>query len=97
MGVITLAVRYRGQGGRLIQVLRRDGGVYYLSLLGMLWSLFPRDYLAIYGRFLQQSDWPRPLCALLQWFRYVTGVTITLAMHLHPPKVSALDGSPAYL
>ncbi|TEB28628.1 hypothetical protein FA13DRAFT_774572 [Coprinellus micaceus] len=35
MGVITLAVRYRGQGGRLIQVLRRDGGVYYLSLLAI--------------------------------------------------------------
>ncbi|TEB28652.1 hypothetical protein FA13DRAFT_1735487 [Coprinellus micaceus] len=33
LGVATLFVRFKGHGGRLIQVLRRDGGIQYLSLL----------------------------------------------------------------
>ena len=34
LGVVTLVVRYKGQGGRLVQTIRRDGGVHYLSLIG---------------------------------------------------------------
>ncbi|TEB28590.1 hypothetical protein FA13DRAFT_1735433 [Coprinellus micaceus] len=33
LGVFALVVRYKGQGGRLVQVIRRDGGLHYLSLL----------------------------------------------------------------
>jgi hypothetical protein len=34
LGVVTLIVRYRGQSGGVIQCLRRDGGMHYLTLLG---------------------------------------------------------------
>jgi hypothetical protein len=34
LGVATLVIRYNGQGGRLVQVIRRDGGRHYISLLG---------------------------------------------------------------
>ena len=34
LGVVTLITRYRGQGGGVVQVIRRDGGIHYLSLLG---------------------------------------------------------------
>jgi hypothetical protein len=34
LGIATLIVRYKGTGSRLLQVIRRDGGVHYLSLLG---------------------------------------------------------------
>ena len=70
MGVITLAVRYKGQSGRLIQVIRRDGGVYYLSLLGMPCQSVTLDVLTICERAPQQLDWPRPSCVLLQSCRY---------------------------
>ncbi|TEB27475.1 hypothetical protein FA13DRAFT_1816390 [Coprinellus micaceus] len=33
LGIVTLVIRYKGQDGRLIQVIRRDGGLHYLSLL----------------------------------------------------------------
>ncbi|TEB28641.1 hypothetical protein FA13DRAFT_1793808 [Coprinellus micaceus] len=33
LGALTLVVRYKGQGGRLLRVLRRDGGIHYMSLL----------------------------------------------------------------
>jgi hypothetical protein len=36
LGIVTLVIRYKGQDGRLIQVIRRDGGLHYLSLLGAL-------------------------------------------------------------
>lgn len=32
--IATLVVRYRGRSSRLLQVIRRDGGVYYLALAG---------------------------------------------------------------
>ncbi|TEB28638.1 hypothetical protein FA13DRAFT_775290 [Coprinellus micaceus] len=35
VGAVTLIVRYKGSGGHLIQVIRRDGGVHYLSLLAI--------------------------------------------------------------
>lgn len=34
IGVVTLVVRYKAQAGRLLQVVRRDGSIYYLSVLG---------------------------------------------------------------
>ncbi|TEB21346.1 hypothetical protein FA13DRAFT_1800006 [Coprinellus micaceus] len=33
LGIVTLVTRYRGKGGRLVQVIRRDGRIHYLSLL----------------------------------------------------------------
>ncbi|TEB28622.1 hypothetical protein FA13DRAFT_1815724 [Coprinellus micaceus] len=33
LGVMTFVARYKGQGSRLVQVIRRDGGINYLSLL----------------------------------------------------------------
>ncbi|TEB28588.1 hypothetical protein FA13DRAFT_1735429 [Coprinellus micaceus] len=33
LGIMTLVARYKGQGGVLVQVIRRDGGLNYLSLL----------------------------------------------------------------
>lgn len=36
LGVVTFVVRYKGQGSQLVRVIRRDAGLYYLSLLG--WS-----------------------------------------------------------
>ncbi|TEB28585.1 hypothetical protein FA13DRAFT_1735423 [Coprinellus micaceus] len=33
LGVATLVIRYNGQGGRLVQVIRRDGGRHYISQL----------------------------------------------------------------
>ncbi|TEB28620.1 hypothetical protein FA13DRAFT_1815723 [Coprinellus micaceus] len=35
LGVVTIVVRYKGQGGRLVQVISRDGGLHYLSLLAI--------------------------------------------------------------
>ncbi|KAJ3546290.1 hypothetical protein NMY22_g2116 [Coprinellus aureogranulatus] len=32
VAVVTLAVRYRGRNHRLLQVLRRDGGIYYVVI-----------------------------------------------------------------
>lgn len=34
LGVVTVIVRYRGQGGRLVRVISWDGGAHYMSLLG---------------------------------------------------------------
>jgi hypothetical protein len=34
LGVLTAFIRYRKNNGQLIKVIRRDGGVYYLSTLG---------------------------------------------------------------
>ena len=34
IGVVTLVVRYKAQAGRLLQVVRRDGSIYYLTVLG---------------------------------------------------------------
>ncbi|KAJ3538435.1 hypothetical protein NMY22_g5170 [Coprinellus aureogranulatus] len=34
LALATIVLRYRGQNGRFIQVLRRDGGIYYLALAG---------------------------------------------------------------
>ncbi|TEB28625.1 hypothetical protein FA13DRAFT_774479 [Coprinellus micaceus] len=34
LGALTLAIRYRGQRGGLVNVICRDGGSHYLSLLG---------------------------------------------------------------
>ncbi|TEB28572.1 hypothetical protein FA13DRAFT_1793766 [Coprinellus micaceus] len=39
VGVATLAVRYKGHRGQLVQVIRRDGGAYYLSLLAIRLAL----------------------------------------------------------
>ena len=39
LGVATFYVRYKGQGSPLIQVLRRDGGLYYMSMLGEPFNL----------------------------------------------------------
>jgi hypothetical protein len=36
LGIVTLVTRYKGQGNRLVQVIRRDGGLHYLLLIG--WS-----------------------------------------------------------
>ncbi|TEB28599.1 hypothetical protein FA13DRAFT_1793780 [Coprinellus micaceus] len=35
LGVVTVVIRYRGQGGRLFRVISWDGGVHYLSLLAI--------------------------------------------------------------
>ncbi|TEB28643.1 hypothetical protein FA13DRAFT_1793810 [Coprinellus micaceus] len=35
IGVVTLVVRYKAQAGRLLQVVRRDGSIYYLSVLAI--------------------------------------------------------------
>jgi hypothetical protein len=37
---MTLVARYKGQGGVLVQVICRDGGLHYLSLLGECCQLF---------------------------------------------------------
>ncbi|KAJ3529338.1 hypothetical protein NMY22_g9037 [Coprinellus aureogranulatus] len=36
---VALVVRYRGHNGRLVQVLRRDGGLYYIALAGIRFGL----------------------------------------------------------
>ncbi|TEB21510.1 hypothetical protein FA13DRAFT_98796 [Coprinellus micaceus] len=42
LGIAAFFVRYKGQGSPLIQVLRRDGGLYYMSMLAyrMLMAIF---------------------------------------------------------
>ncbi|KAJ2913883.1 hypothetical protein MD484_g6540, partial [Candolleomyces efflorescens] len=35
LGVFTAFVRYRKNNGQLIKVIRRDGGIYYLSTLAV--------------------------------------------------------------
>ena len=48
VGAVTLVYRYKGQNGRLVQIIRRDGGVHYLSLLG--WSCqHPRMFHVIHN------------------------------------------------
>ncbi|KAJ3516851.1 hypothetical protein NMY22_g14109 [Coprinellus aureogranulatus] len=32
LAIVTLVLRYRGQNGRLVQIIRRDGGLYYIAL-----------------------------------------------------------------
>ncbi|TEB24805.1 hypothetical protein FA13DRAFT_1287540 [Coprinellus micaceus] len=39
VGVTTFAVRYKGHGGGLVRVMLRDGGLHYLSLLGIKLTL----------------------------------------------------------
>lgn len=34
VAIATFIVRYKGRSGRLVQVMRRDGGVYYIALAG---------------------------------------------------------------
>ena len=34
LGIVALVTRYRRRGNRLVQVVRRDGGLHYLTLLG---------------------------------------------------------------
>ncbi|KAJ3548141.1 hypothetical protein NMY22_g1375 [Coprinellus aureogranulatus] len=36
---VALIVRYQGHNGRLVQVLRRDGGLYYIALAGIRFGL----------------------------------------------------------
>lgn len=36
LAIATLVIRYRAQRGRLIHVIRRDGGLYYLTVAGAL-------------------------------------------------------------
>ncbi|KAJ3546258.1 hypothetical protein NMY22_g2122 [Coprinellus aureogranulatus] len=43
LALATFAIRYRGQSGPLFQVLRRDGGLYYIALAGQF-SSFPDFY-----------------------------------------------------
>ncbi|KAJ3528088.1 hypothetical protein NMY22_g9546 [Coprinellus aureogranulatus] len=43
----TLIVRYKGHKGRLIQVLRRDGGLYYIIFAGMRFGMALTDTPAI--------------------------------------------------
>ncbi|TEB29782.1 hypothetical protein FA13DRAFT_595242 [Coprinellus micaceus] len=35
LAAMTVIVRYKGQGGKIIHVIRRDGGLHYLSLLAI--------------------------------------------------------------
>lgn len=39
LAIATLIVRYKGHSGGLIQVLRRDGGLYYVALAGQCRNL----------------------------------------------------------
>lgn len=39
LAIVTIAIRYKGHNGKLVQVLRRDGGAYYLALAGQLDTL----------------------------------------------------------
>ncbi|TEB11406.1 hypothetical protein FA13DRAFT_1823768 [Coprinellus micaceus] len=35
LGIVTLVARYKGQGSHLLQVIRRDGGIHFLSLVAI--------------------------------------------------------------
>ncbi|KAJ3540892.1 hypothetical protein NMY22_g4110 [Coprinellus aureogranulatus] len=35
LAVVTLIMRYRGHAGRLVRVLRRDDGIYYIAVAGI--------------------------------------------------------------
>jgi hypothetical protein len=39
ISIATLVVRYRQQNGSLINVIRRDGGIYYLGTIGTLLTI----------------------------------------------------------
>lgn len=39
LAIITVTVRYKGHNGRLFEVIRRDGGLYYITLAGQPMSL----------------------------------------------------------
>lgn len=60
----ALIVRYKGHSGRLVRVIRRDGGLCYIALAGeplliptLSCSASLRYHQPI---FLQRSDWRRP-------------------------------------
>ena len=40
LGVVAIFKRYKCHGGQLVQVIRRDGGMYYLCLIGQYSGTF---------------------------------------------------------
>jgi hypothetical protein len=69
LGIVTLVARYKGQGSHLLQVIRRDGGIHFLSLVGELPSSPPQFTLSKPGH--KPSGWSLQPCGLLESSRYV--------------------------
>ncbi|KAJ3523713.1 hypothetical protein NMY22_g11317 [Coprinellus aureogranulatus] len=47
IAIFTLVMRYRGHNGRLVNVLRRDGGLYYIALAGAVLPLKYHDFRSL--------------------------------------------------